>query len=387
MTEIKIPNAENVEISKLKVDGNNPNEMSVRHKKALAKNIQRYGFIIPVITNEDYLVADGEQRLDVANTLLHMKKVPVIKLPIKEVDRRIIRQVMNKLKGTHDRSLDLAEYERVIEDDGNDDMVELLGMTDKDMSRIYDDLRDVDEIDTPPLPVESIVKPGDVWVMSDHRLMCGDSLDPNAVNKLTNKEVADMVFTDPPYGIKYRSNNRKEKFDFIENDDKIIDFIGNLKVRKGAGIYIFTRWDVYPAWKEMVDKHFDIQTCIVWSKTGGGLGNLKGYCNQHEFIIFASSGKHELFNKRDVNVWKTPDHRSEDYEHPTQKPISLAARAIRNSSKEGDIVLDLFGGSGSTLLACEQSNRRCYIMEKDSRYCDVIIKRWEQFTGGKAAKV
>ena len=189
-----------------------------------------------------------------------------------------------------------------------------------------------------------------------------------------------MVFTDPPYNVAF--NGRSGKFDVIKNDDLsneefdvfIKDTLNTIKSLKPKAYYVCCNWAFYG----ILQKELNPKAFIVWSKNFFGLG--KGYRHQHEFILFNGFIKEEITNETDLwNIKK--DHK---YKHPTQKPVSIPARAIENSTVEGQSVVDLFGGSGSTLIACEQLNRTCYMMELDPKYVDVIINRWETFTGQKA---
>ncbi len=211
--------------------------------------------------------------------------------------------------------------------------------------------------------------------------MCGDSTIMDNVYKLTNKEKVKVLFTDPPYNMAF--NGRSGNFDVIKNDDLdkkkfeiFIDKFLNIltKVIMPEAYYICCNWCFYG----ILQLRLNPKACIVWAKNNFGLG--KGYRHQHEFILFDGYIKENIKNETDL--WKID--RDVKYEHPTQKPVDLVARAIQNSSKENDLILDLFGGSGSTLIAAEQTKRKCYTMELDPKYCDVIVKRWETLTGEKA---
>jgi site-specific DNA-methyltransferase (adenine-specific) len=191
-----------------------------------------------------------------------------------------------------------------------------------------------------------------------------------------NGEKADMVFTDPPYGISYKSNKRKDEFEYIKNDNVIdCSFLPIIPINNNSAIYIWTRWDVYPKWIELVEQNYKVTNCIVWVKQAGGLGDLESFWNQHEFAIYAVKGKVKLRGIRQGNTWETKDHRSKEYVHPTQKPIELSARGIEATSDIGNLIVDVFLGSGSTMVAAHQLKRRCYGMELEPKYCQVIIDR------------
>lgn len=193
-----------------------------------------------------------------------------------------------------------------------------------------------------------------------------------------------MLFTDPPYGYKYQSNKREDKFDVIENDDKILNFFPLLKDTVKGFVMVCTTWKVLDKWIPLFKQYFDLSNMIIWNKGGGGIGDLTHtFYTDYEIILCANNGE-TIKNKRIGSVWDIGKDNANDYIHPTQKPVALAAQAIKHTTDKNNTVLDLFGGSGSTLIACEQTGRSCYCMELDPQYMDVIIERWENFTGKKA---
>ena len=192
----------------------------------------------------------------------------------------------------------------------------------------------------------------------------------------------DLVLTDPPYGIDFQSNFRKNKFNKIDNDNTVnAEFLDECKrVLKDTGaIYCFTRWDVYPNWVEQISKRFKVKNCIVWFKRGGGLGDLKkGYIYNHEFIIYCAEKNHRLNGKRRNDVFEFAKDAPSTYVHPTQKPVSLLQEIIERSSNEGGVVLDCFMGSGSTGVACVNTNRHFIGIELDDGYFNIAKKRIEE---------
>jgi len=266
--------------------------------------------------------------------------------------------------------------------DEEDFNLDVLGFTSKVIDDfLFDETIGLTEDDeTPEAKTESKSKLNDVWVLGDHRLVCGDSMNLNDIEKLTQKQKADMVFTDPPYNVAF--NGRSGKFDVIKNDNleegefnTFIDtFLSNLVILNINTYYICCNWAFYG----VLQKKLKPKACIVWAKNVFGLG--KGYRHQHEFILF--DGFIDVAIKNESDLWNIA--KDSKYKHPTQKPVALAMRAIKNSSREGNTVLDLFGGSGSTLIACEKLNRKCQVMELDPIYVDVIIERWQNFTGKEA---
>ena len=209
-----------------------------------------------------------------------------------------------------------------------------------------------------------------------HRLMCGDSTDQNDVEMLMNGAKADMVFTDPPYNVAF--NGRSGKFDVIENDDLSKEDFNNfieetcqmIKHLDPACYYVWCNWEFYG----VLQSKLPFKSCIVWAKNVFGLG--RGYRHQHEFCLFNGTIDDKITNESDL--WEIA--KDSNYVHPTQKPVALCARALKNHMDVENVV-DLFGGSGSTLIACEQLDRTCYMMELDPKYCDVILQRYINLTG------
>jgi DNA modification methylase len=241
----------------------------------------------------------------------------------------------------------------------------------------------------PEVPEVPVAKLGDIWQLGNHRLMCGDSTDLEVVGKLMNGIKADLVFTDPPYGVEYQSNMRTktEKFAVLSNDDKFLDIAPTIKEYSNGWVFVWTSWKVQNKWIDLL-KDFDYPTnIIVWHKPGGGIGDLKRtFSSDYEIALVWHRGA-ELCGKRIGSVWTINKDGASTYLHPTQKPVELSREALDKTTNTNANVLDLFGGSGSTLIAAEQTNRICYMMELDPKYCDVIVKRWETLTGQKAVLV
>jgi DNA modification methylase len=234
-----------------------------------------------------------------------------------------------------------------------------------------------DDFDTTPPEIAKTVL-GDLYEIGEHRLLCGDSTDSDKVAKLMKGEKADMVFTDPPYGVSYQSNMRtkSEKFDVLENDNIFItEWINNLPLFSKGFVFVWTSWKVLKQWIEFCEPIGELSNIIVWDKGGGGIGDLKKtFLTDFEIALVYHRGA-EIKGKRLGSVWSVGKDGSSTYLHPTQKPIELAAMAIENITYKNQLILDLFLGSGSTMVASHQLNRKCYGMELDPKYCDVIIKR------------
>jgi len=407
MTEIKIPKIELIPIGDLKTDGNNPNKMTPQQEEALEKSMLRYGVLKPAITNKNLLIADGEHGVKIAKRL-GLKEYPTLRLDVDEVDRRMLRQIMNKLHGEHLPELDEAEFKFFLEQGRGEELQDLIGFNDKKLVQFFatveKDLPGEDDLDIEGAleKPKYEVKTGDVWKLGEHKLICGDCTDEQYVTKLMFDELADMVFTDPPYGVDYASKN-----DFLNSIDKgnriqtpmendaIEDynkFSGSwLQVMKyhlaiKNSVYICTSYSkLFDLLEQFKQKEFYFSQLLVWVKNNHVLGR-SDYANKHELILYGWLGKHEYYGNFDTTVWEI-DRPLKSELHPTMKPIELCSRAIKNSSKPREIVLDLFGGSGSTLIACEELDRKCRMMEIDPKYCSVIIERWEKLTEQKGEKL
>ena len=217
--------------------------------------------------------------------------------------------------------------------------------------------------------------------MNRHKLYNGDCLE--VMDKLIAEGVkVDCILTDPPYGMNYRSNYRKNKFLKIENDHKQqTDYIKKCSdlLNDGKAIYIFCRWDCFNDVLTEVKKYFTIKNCLVWYKKGGGLGDLKGsYIYNHEFIIFATKGRHLLNGKRSSDVLEFSKEGASTYLHSTQKPVKLLKHLISKSTLEDDLILDCFMGSGSTGVACMNTNRKFIGIELDENYFNISKQRIEE---------
>ena len=218
-------------------------------------------------------------------------------------------------------------------------------------------------------------------VLDKYRLYNGDCLE--VLDRLIKEGVKlDCIITDPPYGINYRSNFKKSKFNKIQNDNtQQIEYIKKCSdlLNDGKAIYIYCRWDCFNEVMEEVKKYFTVKNCLVWYKKGGGLGDLKGsYIYNHEFIIFATKGRHILNGKRSSDVLEFSKENTSRYLHPTQKPTKLIEHIINKSTNENDVILDCFMGSGSTGVACMNTNRKFIGIELDKNYFNIAKERIEE---------
>jgi site-specific DNA-methyltransferase (adenine-specific) len=347
----------------------------------VAESIKQFGFKVPIIIDKNNVIVAGHTRYKAAKKL-GINTVPaIIADDLTDEQIKAFRLADNKVAEQAEWDIDLLneELEEIFDIDMTDFGFEVL-----------EEEKEVEEDGYEPVkPKEPVTQKGDIWKMGGHVLLCGDSTCTTDVEKLMQGEKADMCFTDPPYGYEYQSNarNKSKKFDVIENDDKILDFFPNIQLVCNGFVFVCTTWKVLDKWLPLFKKYHELTNMIIWNKGGGGVGDLKHtFSTDYEVILCASNGK-ELTGKRIGSVWTIKKDSSSSYVHPTQKPVKLSEFAIRNTTERGNIVLDLFGGSGSTLIACEQMERKCRIMEYDPAYCDVIVDRWEKLTGNKAELV
>tara|TARA_R100001460_G_scaffold91901_1_gene133790 strand:- start:1076 stop:2209 length:1134 start_codon:yes stop_codon:yes gene_type:complete len=346
----------------------------------VAQSIKEFGFQQPIVVDRGGTIIVGHGRYE-ASKLLKLNSIPVTIADLPPEKAKAYRIADNKTNEFSEWDISLLQQEFTDLLDANFDL-ELTGFDHDELESLITGekagLTDDDAV--PELPDEPKSKLGDIYKLGEHRLMCGDSTSIDDTDKLINKERIEMMFTDPPYNVAF--NGRSGKFDVIKNDKLdaesfktfINEFINTFKTLNINTYYICCNWAFYGILQDLLKP----KACIVWAKNVFGLG--KGYRHQHEFILFDGFIDASITNESDL--WQIK--KDTNYKHPTQKPVSIAERAIKNSSKSKNGILDLFGGSGSTLLACEKTNRKCYMMELDPKYIDVIVKRWEDYTGKKA---
>ena len=354
---------------------NNTKKHDKTQIKNVATSIDKYGFVQPLVIDKNNVVVIGHCRL-LGVKKLKWKTVPCVCVDdLTEEQVNALRIVDNK-SNESDWDMDILPEELLNVDLSAFDFDFGIDFEEEPKEIIEDEPPRVDEESEP------ITKLGDIWQLGKHRLMCGDSTDKETVDKLLGGANVDMVFTDPPYNVAF--NGRSGNFDVIENDNLeeeefnlFIDKVCNMvRYINPSNYYIWCNWKFYAT----LQTKLDFKSCIVWAKNVFGLG--KGYRHQHEFCLF--NGEIDERIKNESDLWEVA--KDTNYVHPTQKPVALCSRALGNHKKAVNI-LDLFGGSGSTLIACEQLDRICYTMELDPKYCDVIIKRWETFTGEKAVLI
>lgn len=358
-------------LSDLKEHENNPRQFTEKGMKDLENSINSIGFMQPININQDGTILSGHARTKKLKDMGEIEVdvyVPDRVLTPKQEEEVLVRANANTA-GQWDFDI-LAN---------NFDLEEITdwGLDVPDMDLDIEEEAEVEEDEVPELKHKFAVK-GDLFELIDeeqgltHRVLCGDSTMIDDVDKVMNGEKADMVFTDPPYGINYERHikNKKKSQEMILNDSISLGWLINIP--KDIPSYICTRWDTYPKIYNELNELGNIKNIIVWDKETNGMGDLKTtYAPSHEFIIYLANKSEILQGGRERDVWKGLRNNGL---HPTMKPISIIAKAIKKHNSK--IVIDFFLGSGSTLIACQQTKRNCYGIELDEHYCGVIVKRW-----------
>ena len=382
-------NIEKIDISVLIPYARNARTHSDEQIAQIAGSIKEFGFNNPVLIDKDNGVIAGHGRLAAARKL-GLKEVPCIRLEhLTETQRKAYILADNRIALNSGWEAELLSLELSELLDGGVNL-ESLGFDADEIDSLLNKIEPTegltDEDATPEVPEEPVTKPGDVWILGKHRLMCGDSTSIDAVDTLMAGQKADMVFTDPPYGVEYQSNMRTKsaKFEVLANDDTFLDIAPIVEMFSTGWVFVWTSWKVQGRWIDQFSA-FDYPTNIViWHKPGGGIGDLKRtFSSDYEVALVWHRGA-ELCGKRIGSVWTIKKDGASTYVHPTQKPVALGTEAMDKTTRSGNIVLDLFGGSGSTLIAAEKTGRIARLMELDAKYCDVIVKRWQDFTGKQA---
>jgi DNA modification methylase len=350
----------------------------------IAASIKEFGFTNPILIDAENQIIAGHGRVTAARKL-KLSEVPCIRLGyLTESQKRAYVIADNKLAlnaGWDDELLALE-----IQDLKDEDFdISLLGFDDDELSKIMETLVEeveglTDEDDVPETPEEPKTKLGDIYKLGNHRLMCGDSTSIDAVDKLMDGDRPDMIFTDPPYNIDYQGvSDKREKIknDKMEDSD-FVDFLTQ-SLFGCETMYVCCSWHYAHLFREAMEKiGRKPKAMIVWNKVNPAQ-HLDKYFKQHEIIFYYGDyGGHKTVRG---DVWTIK--RQKNTVHPTMKPVELIEMAIEDN-KGKKIVFDMFGGSGSTMIACEKQGRHARLMELEPKYCDVIVKRWEDFTGKKA---
>ena len=367
----------------LKSAAYNPRQISREELNKLIKSIKQFGFVDPALVRKhDNMIVGGHQRVKAAIEL-GLKEIPVVYLDITENDAKLLNVALNKISGDWDED---KLTELLAELKFFDDVDELLtGFDEDELDQLIADLEEPEEgltdDDAIPEEVEAICKEGQLWQLGDHRLLCGDATNAEKVNKLLDGNLIDTLWTDPPYGIDYQDVKRNHKKISNDNFDAYSVIYDALSIISFETSFVCCNWKCYTPINEVLEKlNKKTKAVIVWDKEHR-IQNLDLFGKQHEWVIYSG-----LFGGQktvDGDVWQIK--REVSKEHPTSKPIELITKSL--IAVNAKLVYDPFLGSGSTLIACEKTNRKCYGMELDPHYCDVIIKRWEDYTGKSSKKI
>ena len=408
-------------VSELKPAEYNPRELTPKQRAELTASIQTFGLVDPILVNKhpdrEDIIIGGHQRVKVWSAMGN-ETVPTVELNLNLQQERELNVRLNKNTGQWSEEM-LSEYFNI------DELVSW-GFEDEALNFMEEDIITEGEIDddhAPETPEEPESKPGDLWILGEHRLLVGDSTNPKDVERLMEGAKADIIYTDPPYGVSYKGTN----FDIIENDQlrdaELLTFLtkaftnGHNATKENPAVYVFYASKTHIEFEQALNfSGFEVKQQLIWQK-GFNLGR-SDYHWSHEPMLYAikrnnnckwhgdrtqqtaltkHANEYDKLKKADLvkilqalhegqTVWQIKKDAASTYQHPTQKPVELALRALENSTKRGQKVLDLFTGSGSTLIACEKYGRQFFGMEYDPKYADVIKNRWEAFTGKKAIK-
>lgn len=382
----------------------------------VAESIKEFGFNQPIVVDKQGVIIVGHGRFEAAK-LLGMTDVPVMEVDLTEDQAKAYRLADNKLNESEwDMKLAVDELKELSE--------EMQVLTGFDLDLLIEPDEKDDEI---PENVPPMAQLGDLYQLGNHRVLCGDSTKIEDVQRLMDGKKADMVFTDPPYNVDYAGKGANTQNGILndkmsdENFSKfLVESFERMKenVKRTAGCYIFHSHKTASDFElALLKTGFHIDTQLIWNKPSAGMG-ANDYRTKHEPFYYAYLSKDDKVfygDRKGTTVWKIPDDNKRafewfkrevqsqeqgrttvwtmsranvnEYVHPTQKPVELPAVAITKSSKPDDIVLDQFLGSGTVLIAAEKTGRICYGMELDPKYVDVIVKRWEDYTGLKAEKI
>lgn len=387
-----------LKIEYLSVNDLMPYEKNARkHDKksvdVIKASIEQFGMNDPIgIWGDKNIIIEGHGRL-MACKELKIDKVPCIRLDdLTDEQRRAYMLAHNKTTEISDWDFDLlsaelADIEDINMEDFGFDLVDI----EEEREIVEDEVPEMDETKEPT------AKLGDIWELGEHRLMCGDSTDKGNVELLMNGNKADMVITDPPYNVNYEGKTKdalkiendnkssEEFFRFLTSAFSCIEYA----LKEGGAFYVwFASWEHINFENALNGVGLIVREELVWIKNSLVLGR-QDYQWRHEPCLYGwkDGASHNWYSNRSQTTVLEFNRPTANKEHPTMKPVELFAYQIKNSSKKNDIVLDIFGGSGTTIIACEQIGRKGYVMELDPRYCDVIIKRWETLTGKKAVKI
>jgi len=371
---------ETADINTIKPYENNPRKLKDSAIEKVAMSLKEYGFRQPIVVDKDRIIVVGHTRYR-ASKKLGFKEVPIT------IADNLTPEQINAYRIADNRTAEESEWDsellkmEIKELEAKDFKLDLLGFNEDQLNdMLFEEKQGLtDEDEVPEAPEEPITKLGDIWKLGNHRLMCGDSTFIDNIDLVTKKEKIDMVFTDPPYNIDYQGikDKRKIKNDKMD-DESFVDFLTS-SLLGCETMYVCCSWQYAHLFREaMIKIARKPKAMIIWDKVNPAQ-HLDKYFKQHEIIYYYGDFGGQKTLRGDV--WNLK--RKKNTLHPTMKPVELITMALEDQ-KDKKTVYDGFLGSGSTIIACEKMDRICYGMELDPIYCDVIIKRWENFTGKKA---
>ena len=379
-----------LKLTEIKPYGKNPrkNDGAV---DAVAESIKQCGYCSPIVVDENNVVLAGHTRLKALKKLGRKECEVVVKEGLTEEQKQKYRILDNKTGEFAEWDLDvLQEQLKDLDFEGFDFGFDFPSF-EEPLQIVEDEIPEVDNENEP------ITQLGDIWQLGEHRLMCGDSTDAGTVAILMDGKQADLFLTDPPYNVGYVGKTKDAltiKNDKIESD-KFREFLTSAftaavsVLKEGGGFYIWFASREHCNFETALnDSGLEVRQELIWKKNSLVIGR-QDYQWKHEPCLYGwkDGASHNWYSDRCQTTILEFDKPERNGEHPTMKPVELFAYQIQNSTKKGNIVLDLFGGSGTTIIACEQTGRIGYSMELDPKYCDVIIKRYENLTGKKAVKI
>jgi len=384
-----------VEISNIKPYENNPRKLSEQAIQKVAMSLKEYGFRQPIVVDKNMVIVAGHTRYRAS------KKLGLKQVPISVIDNLSEEQI-NAYRIADNRTAEESEWDsellkmEIKELEAKDFKLDLLGFNDEQLNNILFEEKQglTDEDEVPETPEEPISKLGHIWKLGKHKLICGDSTILNNYEKLFNENKADLLITDPPYNVDYEGKNQDKLTiqNDSKNDDDFLQFLTDafnncaIHLKLGCSFYIFhSDWYGLEFRQSIKNSDLELKQNLIWAKNSMVMGR-QDYQWQHEPCLYGwkRGASHSWYSDRKQTTIIKYDRPSKSKLHPTMKPVGLVEYLIKNSSKQEDIILDPFLGSGTTIIACEKQSRICYGFELEPKYCDVIIKRWENFTGKKA---
>ena len=372
---------ETVPIESISTDPANARSHGERNLEAIRDSLRAFGQQKPIVVDGRGIVIAGNGTLEAAKRL-GWTEIAIVRTDLEPGQATAFGIADN-------RTAELADWNdevlRSLLDTMDDEMLRVLAFDQKEIDAMVPAMAVNVVEDEVPEEVEPRTKAGDLWTLGRHRLLCGDSTRAEDVARLMDGEVADATVTDPPYGINYQSNHRKDKFQKIENDDQILSgwILPSMNVSRGW-IVFFCAWQRLDEWMEVGREIGDLTNLLIWKKAAA-MGDLTGsFAPTFEVALAYNRGEKLLCDGRPSAVLEHRIDAGVTFEHPTTKPAGLLADILRATTRKS--VFDPFLGSGTTLVAAEQLDRRCFGMEIDPAYCDVIVKRWENLTGETAVR-